>query len=58
MKKFVKFSKLKELKKTELQSVKGGKPYIPLYGVLPLYGVNPFPLYGISPDCTPDDLEG
>ncbi len=47
MKKFVKFSKLKELKNTELQNVKGGKPYIPLYGVYPLYGV--WPLYGISP---------
>ena len=51
MKKFVKFSKLNELKKTELQNVKGGqaepnqviKPYPPqvLYGIMPLYGIRP-----------------
>ncbi len=42
-KKFVNFSKLEQLKKTELKKVKGGRDF-PCYGIPPIEDPNPFPL--------------
>lgn len=40
-KKFIKVSKVKKLKETDLKNIKGGVGW--------LYGIHPVPLYGIDP---------
>ena len=56
-KKFIKLSKVDMLQDSELNAIKGGKlsaplygiPPWPLYGIEPLYGISPWPLYGVEP---------